>query len=149
MVGVAAAIRSEDEGTGEQQSRFGRLTAIAWASLSIAAIQAVCATFIILNGFSLALGTGTIVFAQWATYLDHNDYIRIPMLALATLGAAGNLLVVVNGWWLRGAPGAQWRKRSLSRVERRRILLTVGAAVITLVIVAIEMVDHKILLGHF
>jgi hypothetical protein len=126
-----------------------RLATIAWGSLFLAGIEAACATFIALNGFSLAIGTGSIVLARWATYLHNVDAIRRPALALATLGAVANVLVVANGLWLRRAPSARWRYRPLRAAERRRILLTLGSAAITLAIVAAELFEHKALHGHY
>jgi len=134
---------------GTEILRSNKVATVAWGTLFLASMEAACATLIALNGFSLAIGTGTIVLARWATYLHDIDVVRLPVLALAALGAAANILVVANGWWLRRAPSARWRYRPLNAIQRRRVLLTLGSAAITLAIVAAELFEHRILHGHF
>ena len=126
-----------------------KLAATAWGSLLLASIEAACVTFITLNGFSLLIGAGSIGLARWATYLHNIEAIRLPVLALATVGAIANILVVANGWWLRRAPAARWRYRPLTASERRRILLTLGSSAITFAIVVTELLEHKALHGHY
>ena len=140
---------SAESGSSKRNLRWRRLAAVGWGSLALAGIEAACATFIALNGFSLALGTGTIALAGWATYLHDVDAIRLPLLALASLGALANVLVIANGWWLRRAPSARWRYRPLTSTERRRILLILGSSLVTLAIVIAELHEHKVLHGHF
>jgi hypothetical protein len=66
------------------------------------------------------------------------------MLALATIGAVVNLLVLAWIWWLRSRPSAQWRKRELSKNERRSERVQVALAVLTLVLVGLEGWAHGI-----
>jgi hypothetical protein len=139
----------DNDQSKDEAMHFARVAAVGSGSLFLAAIEAACVALITLNGFSLALGAGTVVLARWATYLHDVDAVRHTLLALATLGALSNVLVVLNGWWLRRAASARWRYRPLTPVERRRILLTLGSAVITLVIVAAELHEHHMLHGHF
>ena len=69
----------------------------------------------------------------------------IPMLALATIGAVVGLLVLAWIWWLCSRPSAQWRKREVSRNERRSERIQVALAVLTLVLVGLESWAHIVI----
>lgn len=139
---------SAESASSDRKVRW-RMAAIGWGSLVVAGIEAACVTFIALNAFAVALGAGTIALAGWATYLHNIDAIRLPLLALASLGALANVLVIANGWWLRRAPSARWRYRPLTGAQWRRIVLVLGSSVITLAIVIAELHEHKVLHGHY
>jgi hypothetical protein len=64
------------------------------------------------------------------------------MLILAATGAIVNLAVLAWIWHLRARPSAQWRKREISKKERRSERLQVVLAVVTLVLVGLETWTH-------
>lgn len=74
----------------------------------------------------------------------HQDAIRIPMLIIGTLGAVINLAVLFRTRQLRNRASAHWRRRSLSKPERRREMLQLVLAVLTLVLVGVETWTHTL-----
>ena len=72
----------------------------------------------------------------------HQDAIRIPMLILASVGSTVNIAVL---WWiryLRSRPSAAWRRREITRKERRSERLQIVLAVVTLILVGLETWTH-------
>jgi hypothetical protein len=116
------------------------------ASLVLALLQSLCTAILTISGIRMAIGLGALAASSiYAPILGfHGDVFRIPMLALATIGAVVNLLVLAWIWWLRSRPSAQWRKREVSRNERRSERIQVALAVLTLVLVAVEGWAHVI-----
>jgi hypothetical protein len=116
------------------------------ASLILALLQSLCTAILTISGIRVAIGLGA--FAASSVYAPilgfHGDGLRIPMLVLATIGAVVNLLVLAWIWWLRARPSAQWRKRELSKNERRSERLQVALAILTLVLVGLESWSHVI-----
>lgn len=116
------------------------------ASLVLALLQSLCTAILTISGIRMAIGLGALAASSiYAPILGfHGDVFRIPMLALATVGAVVNLLVLAWIWWLRSRPSAQWRKREVSRNERRSERIQVALAVLTLVLVGVEGWAHVI-----
>jgi hypothetical protein len=67
------------------------------------------------------------------------------MLALATVGAIVDLLVLAWIRHLRAQPSAQWRRREKTSKEKRSQRLQVTLAIITLVLVGLETWTHSIM----
>lgn len=116
------------------------------ASLILALLQSLCTAILTISGVRIAIGLSA--FAASSVYAPilgfHGDGLRIPMLALATIGAVVNLLVLAWIWWLRARPSAQWRRRELSKNERRSERIQVVLAILTLVLVGLESWSHVI-----
>jgi len=115
-------------------------------SLGLAIIQGVCATAVFLSGIGTALGFSSLVAATAAgpaTGLHANRF-RIPMLALAGLGAVVNLVLLWNAERMRRNPSARWRMRPLSRRERWEKSIQLGASVLTLLRIAGELLAHPL-----
>jgi len=116
------------------------------ASLILALLQSLCTAILTISGIRVAIGLSA--FAASSVYAPvlgfHGDGLRIPMLALATIGAVVNLLVLAWIWWLRSRPSAQWRRRELSQNERRSERIQVALAILTLVLVGLESWSHVI-----
>ncbi|HUX43359.1 MAG TPA: hypothetical protein VMV57_01285, partial [Terracidiphilus sp.] len=74
----------------------------------------------------------------------HQDAIRIPMLAIATVGAVVNLAVIAWIRHLRARPSAQWRKRELTVKQKRSERLQIVLAIVTLVLVGLETWTHSL-----
>ena len=121
------------------------LRAIGGASLLMALLQSLCTAVLTISGIRVAIGL-TALAAASGIYAPargfHQDAIRIPMLALAALGAVVNLAVLAWIWHLRARPAAQWRKRAISPKERRSEKLQVVLAILTLVLVGLETWTH-------
>ena len=119
---------------------------IGWASLAFALLQSLCTALLTISGLRVAIGLGALaasgVYAPLLAF--HRDALRIPMLALATIGAIVNLAVLAWIWRLRAQPSAAWRKRDLSPKEKRSEQLQVVLAVLTLLLVGLESWSHVI-----
>ena len=113
-------------------------------SLGLAIIQGVCATAVFVSGISTALGFSTLVAATAAgpaTGLHANRF-RIPMLAVAGLGAVVNLVLLWNAERMRRNPAARWRMRPLTRKERWEKRIQLAASILTLLLIAGELLAH-------
>lgn len=116
------------------------------ASLILALLQSLCTAILTISGIRMAIGLSALAASSiYAPILGfHGDALRIPMLALATIGAVVNLLVLAWIWWLRARPSAQWRRREVGKNERRSERLQVALAILTLVLVGLESWSHVI-----
>jgi hypothetical protein len=121
------------------------LRALSGASLLVALLQSACTAVLTISGIRVAIGLSALAAAS-GIYAPargfHQDAIRIPMLALAAAGAIVNLLVLAWIWKLRAAPAAQWRKREIGPKQRRSELLQVALAIVTLILVGLEVWTH-------
>ncbi|HUB30121.1 MAG TPA: hypothetical protein VL967_10500 [Terracidiphilus sp.] len=115
------------------------------ASLILAMAQSLCTAVLTISGIRVAIGLSALAAAS-GIYAPargfHQDAIRIPMLILAAVGAVVNLAVLAWIHHLRSRPSAQWRKRELSRTEKRSENLQVAMAILTLVLVGLETWTH-------
>lgn len=120
--------------------------AVSFASVTVALLQSLCTAVLTVNGIRLAIGlTALAAGSVWAPIRAfHRDAIRIPMLTLAVLGAVLNLAVLLWIWRLRARPEAQWRRREISKKQRRSERLQVAMAVLTLVLVGAETWIHAV-----
>jgi len=119
---------------------------LAFAPLGLAAIQAACAAAVALSGVRTVLGLSSLIAATAAgpaTGLHANKF-RFPMLVLAGIGAVINLLLFWNAERLRGNPSARWRMRPLTRKERLGKWIQFGSAVLTLLLIAVEVLAHPL-----
>lgn len=117
------------------------------ASLTMAILQSVCTAVLTVSGIRVAIGFAALTAgAVYGPVLKfHQDSLRIPMLVLATGGAVVNLMVLAWLWHLRARPSAQWRRREIGPKERRSERLQVALALVTLLLVGLEMWTHTIL----
>jgi heme/copper-type cytochrome/quinol oxidase subunit 2 len=120
--------------------------AVSLASVTVALLQSLCTAVLTINGIRVAIGlTALAAGSIWAPVRAfHRDAIRIPMLTVAVLGAVVNLAVLLWIWRLRARPEAQWRRREISKKQRRSERLQVAMAVLTLVLVGAETWTHVI-----
>ena len=121
------------------------IRALSAASFLFALLQSLCTAVLTLSGIRVAIGL-TALAAASGIYAPargfHQDAIRIPMLILAATGALVNLAVLVWIWRLRARPSAQWRRREISKKERRSERFQVVLAILTLVLVGLETWTH-------
>jgi len=115
------------------------------ASLVVAVLQSACTAVLTISGIRVAIGL-TALAAASGIYAPargfHQDAIRIPMLWLAAVGAIVNLAVLGWIWKLRAQPSAQWRRREISQKEKRSERLQVALAILTLLLVGLEVWTH-------
>jgi hypothetical protein len=114
--------------------------------LGFAIVQGVCATAVFVSGISTVLGLSTLAAATAAGPATgfHANRFRIPMLALAGLGAVVNLVLLWNAERMRKSPSARWRMRPLTRKERWEKWIQFGASVLTLLLIAGELIAHPL-----
>jgi hypothetical protein len=118
---------------------------IGWSSLTFAVLQSVCSFFVALDGLRLLIGLGALasvvgVGEQWDRL--HADWIRVPMVTLALVGALLNLTVLLHVRHLRSRPSAQWRQRPLTPRKRKMERVQFVLSLITLILIAVEEVSH-------
>ncbi len=112
--------------------------ALGSASFLLALLQSLCTAVFAISGIRVAIGL-TALAAVSGIYAPargwHQDAIRIPMLIFATVGALVNLAVLAWIWRLRAQGSAQWRRRELSRKQKRSERSQVVLAIVTLILV--------------
>jgi len=128
------------------------IRAVGGASLLMAVLQSLCTAIVAVNGVRVAIGLTALaavggVFAAPAAFW-HQDAIRIPMLWLATIGSVVNLGVIAWIRHLRGRPEAKWRRREPSAKQKRSERMQIALAVLTLVLVGLEVWLHAMRTGH-
>jgi hypothetical protein len=144
---MSSLLGSEDEVLQKQSGELGDAKAqkshvlLGAGSLTLAAIEAICLFFVSANGLILLLGGLSAGVAQSVVFF-HSAPVRLPLLALATIGALLNLWLLFNAWRLRSAPSAQWRRKPLLPAERRRIVIVAVLSVVTLTLVGTELYLH-------
>jgi hypothetical protein len=100
----------------------------------------------LLSGARVLLGLSSVFLAGAAGPARgfHSNAIRIPFLLLAGLGAGINLLLYWNEERLRHNPAARWRMRPLTDQQRRRRRIQVGTALVTFILIALEVITHPL-----
>jgi len=119
---------------------------LTFGPLCLAAIQAVCAAAVALSGIRTVLGFSSLIAATVAGPATgfHANQFRIPMLALAGVGAVVNLMLFWNAERLRRNPSARWRMRVLTRKETIGKWIQVGSSVLTLLLILAEVLTHPL-----
>lgn len=117
----------------------------AWSSFVFAILQSACTAVIAISGFRVAMGLGALAAAAGIHAPArgfHQDAIRIPMMALALLGALINLYVIWKIRRLRGKPAAQWRVQPVSKKKLNSERFQIALSVLTLILLATEWITH-------
>ena len=107
--------------------------------------QTGCFIIVLIHRVAVPLGLITLVAAnqvQAQASPLHENPVRLPLLALATLGAIFNLYVVWNGQRQRRKPEAQWRIKPLRWWGKLKIGWVVLVSVLTLIMVVGELITH-------
>jgi hypothetical protein len=123
-----------------------RRWAVGITSLFFIVLQSACTLVMALSGLRLAIGLGAlaavVVGAKGPATGLHQDAIRIPMMALAVLGACMNLYMIWRVRSLRRRGSSQWRRQPVTprRLWGERVQLTL--AVLTLILVLAEFLSH-------
>lgn len=131
-----------DEPRSRQLTSVGS-AALGSGSVLLAAVEAVCTFFVALSKLGILVGFTSLLSGVIVSRY-HQDAIRLPVLAIAAIGAIMNLVVLWNATRLRNSPSAAWRKRPLSRRERWRIGMLIGLSIVTLGLVVAEFSIHPL-----
>ena len=128
----------------ERRSRLGQ-TLLTWGSLALAAAESLCVLAVGLSGVRVLLGMSSLIAATAGgpAHGFHSNAIRIPFLVLGTIGALLSLFLLWNEEKIRRNPSAAWRLRPQTPEQRRRRWLQIGLAVLTLLLVAGEVITHS------
>jgi hypothetical protein len=118
---------------------------LGWSSFGFALLQSLCATVVAVNGLRLAIGLGSLVMtvgvgAGIAWF--HSNFIRIPMIVIAVLGAIINLAIFFHVRHLRNRAASQWRQTPLTPKKRRMEYLQLSLSLATFLLVAFEEYLH-------
>ena len=127
------------------RSKTGHLL-LTWGSLVLAAAESICVAAVGLSGVRVALGLTSLLAAGAGGPARgfHREAIRIPLLTIGAVGALLSLLLLWNEEKLRRNPAAAWRVRPLTKEQRRRRWLQLGLAILTLLLVAAELITHPL-----
>jgi ABC-type xylose transport system permease subunit len=117
---------------------------IGWASLALAAVQAICAAAVALSGVRVLLGMTSLLAAGAVGPAQgfHRNALRIPILTIAGMLAALNLLLLWNENRIRRNPAAQWRTLPLTSRQRRGRWIQLATSVATLLLILAEVGTH-------
>lgn len=134
------SVQPEPEG---RRSKAGRLL-LTWGALALATAESICVAAVGLSGLRVALGFTSLLAAGAGGPARgfHREAIRIPLLILGAVGALLSLLLLWNEAKLRRNPSAAWRIQPLTPQQRRRRRLQLWLAVLTLLLVAAELITH-------
>lgn len=135
---------SESAGSPPSEGLRARGVLAGWSFL-FALLQSICGAAVLLNGFQIAIGIGALTFTSGiglAMARLHADWIRIPMIVIAVATALLNIALLVRVRRLRNRPAAQWRRKPLSRKQRRSEMLQWTFSIAALALVAIEEYLH-------
>jgi len=136
-----AAVDSLDSETPKSTRARVLLT---WGSLALAAAESICVAAVGLSGIRVALGLTSLLAAGAAGPAQgwHREGIRVPLLTIGAAGAVINLLLLWNEERLRRNPAAAWRIQPLTPQQRRRRRWQFLLAILTLALVAGELITH-------
>lgn len=128
----------------ESRSKFAAAL-LAWGSLALAAAESLCVFAVGLSGVRVALGLSSLIAATAGGPAQgfHRNGLRIPFLVVGTIGALLSLLLLWNEAKIRRNPSAAWRVQPLTAQQRRRRWLQIALAVLTLLLVAAELITHS------
>jgi hypothetical protein len=119
-----------------------------WSSIVFAVLQSACTAIIAISGLRVAIGLSALAAAAGIHAPAsgfHQDAIRIPMMALALLGAVINLFVIWKVRNLRSKPAAQWRQQPVSKKKLNSERFQIALSILTLLLLAAEWFTHPML----
>ena len=119
-----------------------RWTVLTWGSLVLAAAESACLAMVGLSGVRVAIGLTSLIAAGGPATGFHRDAIRIPLLAIGTVGALLSLLLLWNERRLRSNPSAAWRIQPYTKSQKRQRIFQFWLAILTLMLVAGEVITH-------
>ncbi len=134
---------SSDLDPDSSHSKPGRLL-LTWGSLALATAESLCVAAVGLSGLRVAMGFSSLLAAGAGgpAHGWHQEWIRVPLLTLGTIGALLSLLLLWNEERLRKNPSAAWRMKPLTPKQKRVRWFQLIAAIVTLLLVVAEVVTH-------
>jgi hypothetical protein len=138
---------ARDASTGAWESRVN-LRFLNWSGIVFATLQSACTAVIAISGLRVAIGLSALAAAAGIHAPArgfHQDAIRIPMMAVAFLGAVINLYVVGKVRRLRSRPAAQWRMQPVTKKKLNSERLQIALAILTLFLLAAEWITHPMI----
>ena len=118
-----------------------------WSSIVFAVLQSACTAVIAISGVRVAIGLSALAAAAGIhapAHGFHQNAIRIPMMALAFLGAVINLFVIWKVRSLRSKPAAQWRQQPVTKRKLNSERFQIALSVLTLLLLAAEWITHPL-----
>jgi hypothetical protein len=136
-------VPSSDSDPENSTSRPAHLL-LTWGALALAAAESLCVAAVGLSGVRVALGLSSLLAAgaSGPAHGWHQEWIRVPLLTIGTIGALLSLLLLWNEEKLRRNPSAAWRMKPLTPKQRRVRRFQLFAAIVTLLLVAAEVATH-------
>ena len=112
--------------------------------MALAAAESICVAAVGLSGLRVAIGLSSLIAASAGGPAKgfHREALRIPLLTLGMVGALLTLLLLWNEERLRRNPSAAWRVRPLTTSQRRRRAFHLWVAIVTLALIAAEVITH-------
>lgn len=146
MPSAPAEVPPRDAASDETESRTIEAKGVlGWSSFFFALLQSVCTFFIAVSGLRLVIGIGSLAMSAGvvgALERFHANWIRVPMIVLALVGAVVNLAVLAQIRYLRGRPASQWRMKPASVRTLRMERLQFALSIVTLVLIGLEEFFH-------
>jgi len=121
---------------------------LSWSGVLFAILQSACTAVIAISGLRVAIGLSALAAAAGIHAPArgfHQDAIRIPMMALAFLGAVLNLYVIWKVRRLRSRPAAQWRVQPVSKKKLNSERFQIALSILTLLLLAAEWITHPLI----
>jgi uncharacterized iron-regulated membrane protein len=115
------------------------------SSIIFAILQSACTAVIAISGLRVAIGLSALTAAAGIhapAHGFHQNAIRIPMMALAFLGAVINIFVIWKVRNLRSKPASQWRQQPVTQKKLNSERFQIALAVLTLLLLAAEWITH-------
>jgi hypothetical protein len=147
---VDESIVTEHTGVPAQQRQRQGSWLVGLTSFIFVLLQSACTAVMAVSGLRLLIGLGSLAAASVIPgfiFSIHTDIIRIPMMVIAVLGSVLNLYVVWRIRSLRARPESQWRVHPVTAKQRRSETIQVVLSILTLLLVAGEILAHQILHG--
>ena len=118
-----------------------------WSGIVFALLQSACSAVIAISGLRVAIGLSALAAAAGIhapAHGFHQEAIRIPMMALAFLGAVLNLYVIGRVRRLRSRPASQWRQQPLTKKKLNSERFQIALSILTLLLLAAEWLTHPL-----
>ncbi|HKE33084.1 MAG TPA: hypothetical protein VKD65_15240, partial [Candidatus Angelobacter sp.] len=117
-------------------------TKLSFAALTSAAIQGLCVFAVAINTAKVALGLASVGTASTSS-LIHSDPIRFGLRYISAAVATLTLLVLWNGWRLRGRTASRWRTIPLTRRQKWAIGFALASALASWFLIIAEVFAHR------
>jgi class 3 adenylate cyclase len=118
---------------------------ISLGAIIFGVLGAPCAVTTLISPLAVALGAGGLFGLSAALAFLDQSAVRIPILALTTLAALANLYTLSHARKLRAEEKVPAHLKVMTSLEKRRTTLVLAASLLTLGIVAFEIVAHIML----